>query len=91
MAVWQQWSFTTDFSSAKICSSQALVLKVLIWAASWQNQQNDCAPSEDSVWSEFSLCAQWVAQDPRFRHADSEDWSDWAHIHVVGFVMIWLI
>ena len=34
------------------------------WAATWQNQQSDCAPSEDSdqpgirpVWSEFSLCA----------------------------------
>ena len=51
-----------------------------IWAASWQNQQYDCAPSEDSdqpgpppVWSESSLCAQWVAKDPSFLHADSED------------------
>ena len=24
-------------------------------------------------WSESSLCAQWVAKDPRFLHADSED------------------
>ena len=30
------------------------------------------------VWSESSLCAQWVANDPSFLHADSEDWSDWA-------------
>ena len=30
------------------------------------------------VWSESSLCTQWVAKDPRFLHADSEDWSDWA-------------
>ena len=30
------------------------------------------------VWSESSLCAQWVAKDPRFLHANSEDWSDWA-------------
>ena len=29
------------------------------------------------VWSESSLCAQWVAKDPSFLHADSEDWSDW--------------
>ena len=35
------------------------------------------------VWSESSLCAQWVAKDPGFLHADSEDtdqtglWSDW--------------
>ena len=29
-----------------------------IWAASWQNQQNDCAPSEDwaSAQSDQSLC-----------------------------------
>ena len=30
------------------------------------------------VWSESSLCAQWAAKDPRFLHADSKDWSDWA-------------
>ena len=26
-----------------------------------------------SVWSESSLCAQWVAKDPSFLHADSDD------------------
>ena len=47
------------------------------------------------VWSESSLCAQWVAKDLSFLHADSEDWSDWAdakadlslrwaHTHFVG-------
>ena len=30
------------------------------------------------VWSESLLYAQWVAKDPSFLHADSEDWSDWA-------------
>ena len=25
------------------------------------------------VWSESSLCTQWVAEDPRFLHADIED------------------
>ena len=51
------------------------------------------------VWSESSLCAQWVAKDPSFLHADSENsWSDWAdahadlslrlaHSHFAGFVM----
>ena len=41
---------------------------------------NECAPSEDSdqlgirpVWSESWLCAQWVAKDPSFLHAESED------------------
>ena len=45
------------------------------------------------VWSESSLCAQWIAKDPSFLHADSED-SDqtgWMHSHFVGFVMTRLI
>ena len=29
------------------------------------------------VWSEPSLCAQWVAKDSMLLHVDSEDWSDW--------------
>ena len=29
------------------------------------------------VWSESSLCTQWVAKDPSFLHAESEDWSVW--------------
>ena len=48
--------------------------------------------------SESSLCAQWVAKDPSFLHANREDWSlwadaqadlslRWAHSHFVGFVM----
>ena len=39
-----------------------------------------CAPAKTQismgirqVWSESSLCAQWVAKDPSFLHADSED------------------
>ena len=39
-----------------------------------------CAPSEDSdqpghrpVWSESLLCIQWVAKNPSFLYADSED------------------
>ena len=59
-----------------------------------------CAPSEDAgqpggirpVRSESSLWASWVAKDPSFPHADSED-SDhtgWA-CHFVGFIMRRLI
>ena len=44
-----------------------------IWAATWQNQQNECVPSIRPVWSESLLCASWVAKDPNFLHADSED------------------
>ena len=52
-----------------------------LWSA-WALAQSD----------QFSLCAQWVAKEPSFLHADSED-SDqpgctW---HFVGFVMRWLI
>ena len=59
-------------------------------------------PGIRPVWAEFSLCAQWVAKDPVFLHAHSEDWSDWvdaqadlslcwAQTHFVGFVMSRLI
>ena len=34
-------------------------------------------------WSESLLCAQWIAQDPRFLHADNKDWSDWADAQAV--------
>ena len=33
------------------------------------------------VWSEFSLCAQWLADDPSFRHADSEDSDQTGRMH----------
>ena len=61
---------------------------MIIWAATWQNQQIEFVPSEDS-------------DQPG--HPPSEDsWSDWvnaqadlsrrwAHSHLVGFVMLWLI
>ena len=50
------------------------------FAFSWQDQQNDqCAQQGQislvihPVWSESLLCAQWVAKDPSFLHADRED------------------
>ena len=53
------------------------------------------------VWSESLLCAQWVAKDPMFLHADSEDsdqtgrmpkliWVFAGPTHFLGFVMSWL-
>ena len=33
-------------------------------------QQNECAPSLIRV---FATCTQWVAKDPSFLHANSED------------------
>ena len=81
-------------------------LVILKWAASWLNQLNDLAPSKDSDQPghppsliKSSLCSHWVAEDPSFLHADSED-SDqtgrmprliWVFAgrtcHFVGFVM----
>ena len=56
------------------------------WAATWQNQQNDCAPSEDSdqPWHPPSLirvfagCTKkaWVLSYPL--NAQQRLWSDWA-------------
>ena len=39
------------------------------------------------VWSESSLCAHWVAKDPRFLHADSEDSSDWVDAQTILLVL----
>ena len=62
-----------------------------------KTNKNDCAPSKDSsAWAspqsdQSSLCAQWVAKDPSFLHADSEDWVDvqadlcWAHMPFCWF------
>ena len=49
------------------------------------------------VWSESSLCAQSVAEDPLFLHANSEDfdqrrlWSDWAAAQADGAHTILLV
>ena len=81
----------------------------IAWA--WQYQQNDtCAPAKTqislgipSVWSEYSLCALWVAKDPHFLQADNEDSEQTGRMprliwvfagrtcHFVGFVMLRLI
>ena len=55
-----------------------------------------CAPSEDSIcpiWSESSLCAQYVAKDHSFLHADSENFDQtgwklslqWVHMPFCWF------
>ena len=79
-----------------------VMLQINNWAATWQNQQNECAPSEDSDQPGHSLSA-WRKLGSLATHwAQSEDWSDWAdaqadlslrwaHTHFVGFVMSWLI
>ena len=54
--------------------------KINNWATAWQNQLNDLCPQQRlrSAWAstqsdESSLYVLWVAKDPTFLHADSED------------------
>ena len=62
------------------------ICRLLIWRFSWYEPPRDkinnvaMRPAKTQislggcpVWSESSLCAQWVAKDSRFLHADSED------------------
>ena len=80
------------------------------WDATRQNQQNECAPTEDSDQPEHPpslirvfaarMKKAWVLSYPL--SAQQGLWSDWvdaqadlslrwAHTHLVGFVMSWLI
>ena len=55
--------------------------------SAWQNQQNYCAPSSiRPVWSVSLLCAQWVAKDQRFLHADTEDSDQTGRMHRLTWV-----
>ena len=76
---WVRFYGHTDFLGLYFIVTYC-ALEPLHWAASWQNQQNDCAPAKTQislgicpVWSESSLGTQWVAKDLSFLHADSED------------------
>ena len=69
-------------TTSACCEEEELVLipnQYTKWATTWQNQENECAPAKTQislgirpVWSESSLCAQWVARDPTFLHAEAK-------------------
>ena len=42
--LWVNGGCRADFEVCYVCKSQTRI----IWAATWQNQQNECAPNEDS-------------------------------------------
>ena len=74
---WEQLSTAAKSRQFLIIGVNSLVHN---WAASWQNEQLTERPAKAQinlgirpVWSESSLCAQWVAKDPSFLHVDSED------------------
>ena len=58
----------------------------VIWAASWQNQQNDCAHSEDldqpghlpSLISVFAMCWMGSSGSNLSSNVHRRLWSDWA-------------
>ena len=87
-----------------------LSLLLLLWVVDWGRLIRDMKPTEwvcppaktqislgfRPVWSESSLCAQWVAKDPMFLHADSEDFDQTGRMPgliwvVVGRTLILLI
>ena len=80
--------------------------RIVKWATTWQNQQSDCAPSEDSdqpghppsLIRVFAVRMKktWVLSYPfSAQRRLWSDWADliclrWAHTYFVGFVMSWL-
>ena len=101
------WNFINDFSSNyfwhlwKSEYMSRLMTKPTKWSV--HPAKTQISLGIRPVWSESSLCAQWVAKDPSFLHADSEDsdqtgrmprliWVFAGRIcHFVGFVMRRLI
>ena len=81
------WDFFTNIILLSyILCFEGNVINVTIWAASWQNQQCGCAPSEDSYqpWHSPSLIRAfaarmkkaWVLSYPL--SAQRRLWSEWA-------------
>ena len=76
------------FRLAKYSKMSHLMTKPSKWA-----QRRQISLGIRRVWSESSLCAQWVAKDQSFLHADSEDGTSaqsdlsfrWAHMPCCWF------
>ena len=83
LSVWDVavWPFSSKLLHWDVAKSL-----IVIWAASWQNQQNECAPSEDSdqpghlpsLIRVFAVCMKkpWILSYPL--SAQQRLWSDWA-------------
>ena len=78
----QVWVILKDFSGDRPHPEFVLVLLVTFMFEPQHDKTNKMTvrPAKTQisldirpVWSESSLCAQWVAKDPSFLHADSED------------------
>ena len=70
----------------KFLLNSSMCMLYIIWSATWQNQQSDCAPSEDSdqpghppsLIRVFIVCMKkaWILSYPL--SAQQRLWSDWA-------------
>ena len=80
------WTIWLDHRVTKCIQTMQTEWQRSDWATSWQNQQNECAPSEDSdqpghppslikVYA-VHMKKVWVLSYPIWAH--SEDWSNWA-------------
>ena len=86
-SAWCHWNAIT-YACGTSCAP--LLLCFIIWTASWQNQQNECAPSEDQPGHPLRTHAffyrqQWLWSDGTDAQADLS--LRWAHSHFVDFVM----
>ena len=70
----KNWQFNNNVLKACETVSSRLMTKPTKWLCSQQRLRSAWAFTQSD---QSSLCAQWVAKDPRFLHVDSEDWSDW--------------
>ena len=63
------------------------------WSGAWQNQLNDgCTKRRLESARASTQSDHWVAKDPMLLHADSEDWSDWADVSLLGTqVILWVL
>ena len=98
------WPMETDMVVLMIQSFSLEMSHLMTKPKKWHVRPAKTQTSQGicPVWSESSLCAQWIAKDWSFLHADSEDsdqtgWMPrliWVFAgrtcHFVGFVMRWL-
>ena len=79
-------TYITQYKNNEMCKNCLSMLDNSIWAATWQNQKNECAPSEDSdqpghppsLIRVFTVCMKksWVLN--YLLSAERRLWSDWA-------------
>ena len=85
-----RWTNEPIITKSSCSDFKMMTINFHIWAASWQNQQSECAPSEDSDQPGHPLSLirvfavrmkkPWVLSYPL--SAQRRLWSDWADVQV---------